>query len=149
VNSNDDDYRRDYHPLTQKILEVADTDDFFDHPDFEGGQIDAIVREYVTPPVLTAESGVRFPDHPDTPIEMAGNFITSGNQMQMVLVGTEPVLVVQPEYDAETRRITLITTAVDLPPAGLVQVLEALLDSARTIVEIQAQQQREIEGSRD
>lgn len=130
----------DRHPLTDSILEHVDSKNDFVDID----AIDAAIREYVTPPTLTAESGVRFPDMPETPVEVAGNFITSGTQMQMVLVGTEPVLVVQPEYDAEEDRVTLITTAVDLPPGGLVHVLESLLDGARTIVEIQEQQAREI-----
>lgn len=130
----------DRHPLTDAILEHVDTKN--DYVDIDA--IDASIRAYVTPPTLVAESGVRFPDLPDTPVEVAGNFITSGTQMQMVLVGTEPVLVVQPEYDAEAKRVTLITTAVDLPPGGLVHVLESLLDGARTIVEVQEQQAAEI-----
>lgn len=130
----------EYHPLTETILEHVDTK----HDFIDTEAIDEAIREYVAPPTVTAESGVRFPEHPDIPVEVAGNFITSGNQMQMVLVGTEPVLVVQPEYDAEEHKVTLITTAVDLPPEGLVNVLEALLDGARTIVEVQAQQAAEI-----
>lgn len=130
----------DLHPLTQTIIDLIDGEE----PANSTEAIDEAVRDYVTPPTLSAESGVRFPDMPETPVEVAGNFITSGTQMQMVLVGTEPVLVVQPEYDAEEGRVTLITTAVDLPPAGLVHVLESLLDGARTIVEVQEQQAREI-----
>lgn len=126
----------DYHPLTDAILAHIDNDGLDVHTD----EIDTLVRDYVTPPVFVAESGVRFPDLPETPVEVAGNFITSGTQMQMVLVGTEPVLVVQPEYDADEGKVTLITTAVDLPPGGLVHVLEALLDGARTISEVQEQQ---------
>lgn len=133
----------DLHPLTESIIErVPPVVDLGDEEDM--AELDTLIRDYLTPPTVVAESGVRFPESPDTPVEIAGNFITSGTQMQMVLVGTEPVLVVQPEYDAEEGRVTLITTAVDLPPAGLVQVLEALLDGARTIVEIQAQQAREM-----
>lgn len=129
----------DHHPLTTTILGLignqgAVTED----------QIDEAIREYTTPPTLVAESGVRFPESPDTPVEVAGNFIQSGYQMQMALIGTEPVLLVQPEYDAEEGKVTLITTSVDLPPAGLVLVLEALLDGARTIVEVQAQQAAEM-----
>lgn len=121
----------EYHPLTDAILEHIDNDGLGVHTD----EIDALVRDYVTPPTVTAESSVRFPDLPETPIEVAGNFIQSGTQMQMVLVGTEPVLVVQPEFDVEENQVTLITTAVDLPPGGLVLVLEALLDGAREIAE--------------
>lgn len=123
----------DYHPLTDAVLEHVDNDGLSVHTD----EIDALVRGYLTPDPVVAESGVRFPDMEDTPVEVAGNFIQSGNQMQMAIIGTEPVLLVQPEYDAEEGRVTLITTAVDLPPAGLVRVLEALLDGARTIVAIQ------------
>lgn len=133
----------DRHPLTDAVLEHVDSKNDFVDID----AIDASIRAYVTPPTLVAESGVRFPDLPETPVEVAGNFITSGTQMQMVLVGTEPVLVVQPEYDAEEKRVTLITTAVDLPPGGLVRVLEALLDGARTIVEVQEQQAEEMAGA--
>lgn len=128
----------DYHPLTEKILERVNG---FAPSIVEA--IDQIIREHLTPPVVTAESGVRFPDLPDTLVSVAGNFITSGSQMQMVLVGSEPVLVVQPEFDADENEVTLITTAVDLPPAGLVQVLEALLDGTREIVRIQAEQAAE------
>ena len=127
--------RDDFHPLTRDILDLALVDD--------EEKVDALVRDFVTPPTLVAESGVRFPETPNTPVEVAGNFIQSGHQMQMALIGTEPVLLVQPEYDAETKSITLITTAVDLPPRGLVLVLEALLDGARTIAEVQEQQAAE------
>ena len=122
----------DLHPLTEKLLDHIDNDGL----DITSQDFDAIVREGLAPSV-TVGSGVRFPETPDIPVEIAGNFVTSGNQMQMLMVGTEPVLVVQPEYDAEEGVVTLITTTVDLPPAGLVQVLEALLDGARTIVGIQ------------
>ena len=127
--------RDDFHPLTRSVLDVALVDD--------EAALDEMVRDYVTPPVLVTESGVRFPDLPDTRVEVAGNFIESGHQMQMALIGSEPVLLVQPEFDAETNAVTLITTAVDLPPAGLIHVLEALLDGARTIVRVQEQQAAE------
>lgn len=123
----------DLHPLTEKILTCIDLPLDVDIE----GEIDALVREALTPPSVVAESGVRFPDMPDTLVTIAGNFIASGNQMQMVLVGTEPVLVIQPEYDAEANEVTLITTTVDLPPTGLIHVLEALLDGTREIVRIQ------------
>ena len=130
------------HPLTQTILETGHGDES-DYAD----RVDEVVREYLNPPALVAESGVRFPEHPDVPVEVAGNFITSGNQMQMALIGSEPVLLVQPEYDAEEGKVTLITTAVDLPPGGLVHVLEALLDGARTIVAVQEEQAAELDLS--
>lgn len=126
----------DLHPLTENLLKHVDNDGLSIHTD----DFDTIVREYLTPPTLNAESGVRFPDMPDVLVNVAGNFIQSGNQMQMLLIGTEPVLAVQPEYDAEANEVTLITTAVDLPPAGLVHVLEVLLDGVREIVRIQEQQ---------
>lgn len=125
----------DLHPLTEKLLEHVDNDGL----SILTSEFDEIVREGLAPSV-TVGSGVRFPDTPETPVEVAGNFVTSGNQMQTLMVGTEPVLVVQPEYDADEGVVTLITTTVDLPPRGLVQVLEALLDGARTIVEIQDEQ---------
>lgn len=131
----------DHHPLTESLLSHVDNDGL----SITTYDFDEIVRQYLTPPPLTAESGVRFPELPDTPVEIAGNFITSGTQMQMVLVGTEPILVVQPEYDADEDRVTLITTAVDLPPAGLIHVLESLLDGARTIVMVQERQAAEFE----
>lgn len=129
----------DQHPLTQNILSMIGN-----QGEVTEAEIDEAIRSYLTPPTLVVESGVRFPDTPDIPIEVAGNFITSGNQMQLALIGTEPVLLVQPEYDAEEGKVTLITTAVDLDAVGLVHVLEALLDSARTIVEVQAQQAAEM-----
>jgi hypothetical protein len=120
-----------YHPLTEKVVGYLDVP-------ADAEKLDDIIREHLTPPVIEAGSGVRFPDMPDVLVSVAGNFITSGNQMQMAIIGTEPILVVQPEYDAEENEVTLITTAVDLPPAGLVQVLEALLDGTREIVRIQS-----------
>ena len=125
----------DLHPLTEKILGYVDTED--PHVDIES-ELDEIVREHLTPPPVVAGSGVRFPDMPDTLVTIAGNFIESGNQMQMAIIGTEPILVVQPEYDADENEVTLITTAVDLPPAGLIHVLEAMLDGVREIVRIQS-----------
>lgn len=123
----------DLHPVTQQILEHIDNDGL----DWKGDEsIDAIVRGAIERPFV-AESGVRFPEMADVEVDVAANFILSGNQMQMLLVGTEPVLVVQPEFDAEANRVTLVTTTVDLPPAGLVKVLEALLDGAQEIVRIQ------------
>ncbi len=132
----------DYHPLTEAILAHIDNDGLDCHSDV----IDGLVRERVDPKPFVAESGVRFPDLPDTLVSVAGNFIMSGNQMQMAIIGTEPILVVQPEYDADENEVTLITTAVDLPPAGLIHVLEALLDGTREIVRIQTEQARDDEN---
>lgn len=127
----------EYHPLTKAVLEIVEADGSV----VDADKVDALIRDYVTPPTLVVESGVRFPDLPDTPVEVAGNFIQSGHQMQMALIGSEPVLLVQPEYDAEEGQVTLITTAVDLPPAGLLHVLDVLTDGVKTIVEVQAQQE--------
>lgn len=127
----------EYHPLTKAVLEIVEADGSV----VDADKVDALIRDYVTPPTLVVESGVRFPDLPDTPVEVAGNFIQSGHQMQMALIGSEPVLLVQPEYDAEEGQVTLITTAVDLPPAGLLHVLDVLTDGVKTIVEAQAQQE--------
>ena len=100
-----------FAPMAAEPVRAALDDLQFGNPTRLYDAIDASIRAYVTPPTLVAESGVRFPDLPDTPVEVAGNFITSGTQMQMVLVGTEPVLVVQPEYDAEAKRVTLTSRA--------------------------------------
>jgi hypothetical protein len=86
----------------------------------------------------THESGVRFPENPDTQVEVAATFIESGNQMQMAIIGTEPVLLIQPEYNADEDKVTFLLTAVDLDPAGLVQVAEVLLDAANTMAAQQA-----------
>lgn len=135
----------DNHPLVDRLVEA--------HPNGQLGLDDLDLAEYIeqanqivrsffdAEAIRGAQTNVRFPEQPDVPIEVAGNFILSSyGQMQMVLVGTEPVVLIQPEYDAEEGVFTLITTAVDLPPAGLVTVLEALLDGVRTIVAVQEQE---------
>jgi len=128
----------DLHPLTEKILNFFEDDR---SPAYDE-KLDDIVREHLAPPTYVATgSGPRFADHPNIMTEVAGTFIESGNQMQMVLIGHEPVIVVQPEYDADENKITLVLTTVDLPPQGLVEVLEALLDATREI----AAQQQELE----
>lgn len=93
---------------------------------------------------ITAQSGVAFPEHPDTRVAVEATFLESGNQLQQVFIGLQPVLVVQPEYDAEEDQVTFLVTAVDLPPAGLLQVLESLKDGVEEIIRIQEEQGKEI-----
>ncbi len=87
------------------------------------------------PTTLRVESGVTFEAAPDTKVSVQATFIEAGTQLQQVFLGLEPVLLVQPEYDADTDEATFVVTTVDLAPGGLVQVLEILLDSARTILQ--------------
>lgn len=84
---------------------------------------------------VVVESGAAFPDDTDAEVFVEATFLESGNQLQQVFVGLEPVLLVQPEYDADAHEVKFLVTAVDLNPAGLVEVLELLLDSAKTMVE--------------
>ena len=89
----------------------------------------------------TVESGVRFPNAAPGGVEtqVSATFLESGNQLQQVFIGLQPVLVVQPEYDAETNTVDLVTIACDLDPAGLVETLEVLLDAAKTMAAQQAE----------
>ena len=89
----------------------------------------------------TVESGVRFPNAAPGGVEtqVSATFLESGNQLQQVFIGLQPVLVIQPEYDADTNSVDLVTIAVDLDPAGLVETLEVLLDAAKTMAEQQAE----------
>jgi hypothetical protein len=140
------------HPLTESLVAELRRRTYGDPSRVESGpdwdelvtSLDDLVRERMDPKPVTAESGVRFPDMPSTKVSMAAQFIESGNQMSMAIIGTEPVLLIQPEFDADTNEVTLITTAVDLPPEGLALVLEALLDGTREIINIQAQQRAEM-----
>jgi len=92
-----------------------------------------------TPTVV--ESGVRFPNAAPGGVEtqVSATFLESGQQLQQVFIGLQPVLVIQPEYDADTNVVDLVTIAVDLDPAGLVETLEVLLDAAKTMAEQQAE----------
>lgn len=101
---------------------------------------DPAQTEEVTDQAQRVESGVAFPGETDADIFVQASFIESGNQLQMALIGTEPVILIQPEYDAEANEVTFVVTAVDLDPPGLVEVLEVLLDTARTMAEQQAEQ---------
>lgn len=94
-----------------------------------------------TPNTQTVESGVRFPSAAPGGVEtqVSATFLESGNQLQQVFIGLQPVLVIQPEYDAETNVVDLVTIAVDLDPAGLVETLEVLLDAAKTMAQQQAE----------
>lgn len=89
----------------------------------------------------TIESGVRFPSAAPGGVEtqVSATFLESGNQLQQVFIGLQPVLVIQPEYDADTNTVDLVTIAVDLDPAGLVETLEVLLDAAKTMATQQAE----------
>lgn len=139
------------HPLTESLVDELRRRNY-DPSRIESGpawdelvtSLDELVRERMDPKPVVTESGVRFPEIPDTKVSMAAQFIESGNQMSMAIIGTEPVLLIQPEFDADANEVTLITTAVDLPPEGLIHVLEALLDGTREIVSIQAQQRAEM-----
>ena len=82
---------------------------------------------------LAVESGVSFTQHAGTKVQVEATFLESGNQMQMAIIGTEPVILVQPNFDADDNEVTFILTSVDLGPEGLVEVLEILLDAARTM----------------
>lgn len=133
------------HPLTDKIVSELEGRTYDRHAHDESiwqetiDSLDEIVREHTAPKEVIVESGVRFPELPDSPVAVAATFIESGDQLQMALIGVEPVLLIQPEFEAETGIVTLLATAVDLPPAGLVQVLESLLDGAKSIVDQQAE----------
>lgn len=84
------------------------------------------------------QSGVSFtgPEGEDIPISVAATFLqVSDGQLGHVFIGNEPILVIQPEYDADTREVTLNLTGVEINPPGLVEILEALLDAAKTMVE--------------
>jgi hypothetical protein len=96
--------------------------------------------ETETTPVVV-ESGVRFPSAAPGGVEtvVSATFLESGNQLQQVFIGLQPVLVIQPEYDAEKNVVDLVTIAVDLDPAGLVETLEVLLDAAKTMAAQQAE----------
>ena len=127
------------HPLTAKILGNIG-DDYID-PE----PIDAIVREHCAPLTLAVESGVAFPKQaPGAQVSVEATFIEPGNQMQMVLVGSEPVLVLQPEYDADANTIRFVLTAVALDPAGLKQVVDIVQDAVEEMASVQRQQQAEI-----
>lgn len=93
------------------------------------------------PETMKVESGVRFPHAAPGGVttEVSATFLESGNQLQQVFIGLQPVLVVQPEYDADTNTVDLVTIACDLDPAGLVETLEVLLDAARTMAAQQAE----------
>lgn len=93
----------------------------------------------MTDPIV-AESGVAFPQHPDTEVSVAGTFIRSGEQLQNLFIGLEPVVVIQPEYDADEDHVTFNIVAVDLDPAGLIEILDILKDGAEAMVA----QQREM-----
>jgi hypothetical protein len=89
----------------------------------------------------TIESGVAFATEVDAEVFVQATFIESGQQMHMAIIGTEPVLLIQPEYDADANEVNFLVTAVDLDPEGLVEVLDVLLDAAKLMVSQQAEAQ--------
>lgn len=89
------------------------------------------------------ESGVAFPEHEDTEISVQATFLESGNQLQHLFIGLEPVILVQPEFDAEANEVTFIVTAVDLDPKGFLEILNLLKDSAEEMVRRDAERQAE------
>lgn len=99
----------------------------------------------------TVESGVQFPNAAPGGVQtqVSATFLESGSQLQQVFIGLQPVLVVQPEYDADTNTVDLVTIAVDLDPAGLVETLEVLLDAAKTMAAQQAEALAEARESCD
>lgn len=100
-----------------------------------------MTNEDSTSQPVVVESGVRFPNAAPGGVEtqVSATFLESGNQLQQVFIGLQPVLVIQPEYDADTNVVDLVTIAVDLDPAGLVETLEVLLDAAKTMAAQQAE----------
>lgn len=94
----------------------------------------------------TIESGVAFAHETSADVSVEATFIDSGEQLQHIFVGLEPILIIQPEYDADDDSAKFIITAVDLPPQGLVSVLEVLLDSAKQMVKQDLERLAEIEA---
>ena len=93
----------------------------------------------------TVQSGSTFDAlEDDVDVFVEATFIESGSQLQMALIGSEPVLLIQPEYDEDERALKFVLTAVDLDPEGLVEVLELILDTARTMAEGQSNDRHEI-----
>lgn len=85
--------------------------------------------------MTTVESGVAFPDQaPDAEVSVSATFIESGTQLQQLFVGLEPVLIIQPEYDADQNEITFVMTAVDIDAAGLVDLFDVLKHAAEEMV---------------
>lgn len=90
----------------------------------------------------TIESGVRFkgPEGEDIETTVAATFLqVADGQLGHVFVGNEPILVIQPEFDADDMTVTLNLTGVEINPPALVEILETLLDAARTMVEVDEQ----------
>lgn len=89
-------------------------------------------------PVIV-ESGVAFAQETDADVSVEATFIESGNQLQHLFIGLEPVLLIVPEYDADVNEVKFLITAVDLDPQGLVDVLDVILDAAKEMVIQQAE----------
>lgn len=86
------------------------------------------------------DSGVAFPDATTADISVQGTFLESGNQLQQLFIGLEPVILIQPEFDAEENEVKFLVTAVDLDPAGLIEVLDVLRDAAEEMVRQQEEE---------
>lgn len=98
------------------------------------------------------ESGPRFkgPEGEDIETTVAATFIqVADGQLGHLFIGNEPVIVVQPEYDAEAPLITLNITGVEINPPGLVEILEILLDAARTMVEVDVEHLKTLDEDDD
>lgn len=102
-----------------------------------------------TPKPVVIESGAAFAADTDAEISVEASFLESGNQLQQVFVGLEPVLLIQPEYDADVNQVKFVLTAVDLDPTGLIEVLEVILDAAREMAIQQAEMRDEHAATED
>lgn len=88
---------------------------------------------------ITVESGVAFAGETDAEVFVEATFLQSGNQLQNVFIGLEPVILVVPEYDAEANEVKFVLTVVDLDAQGLVSILDVLLDAAKEMAEQQGE----------
>lgn len=91
--------------------------------------------------VVSVESGAAFAQETDAEVTVQAHFMESGNQLQQVFIGLQPVLLMQPEYDADANEVTFVVTAVDLDPTSLVAVLRVMLDAAEEMARQQAESQ--------
>lgn len=85
------------------------------------------------------QSGVAFPGETGASVSVDATFLEAGDQLQQLFVGLEAVLVIQPEYYADTNEVKFVVTAVDLDTAGLVTVLEVILDAAKEMAQQRAE----------
>jgi len=139
------------HPLTEKLVRRLEDRTYDRHAHSEEiweetiEDLDKTVRDHCAPLTLLTESGVAFPNQaPTAQVAVEATFIEPGNQMQMALIGSEPVLLLQPQYDAETNSITLVLTAVALDPIALEQVVGIVADASQEMASVQRKQQAEM-----